>query len=210
MINTKKLALAIAILGSGAFTVASCSDDAADCNPQIYYLDADGDGLGSANIEYATAACEQPSGYVTNFDDPIDIDLERVWSNNMITFTKENNADYTLEANQDRITDNVHITRKEKWPIYNIAVEDLISGPGCSDDVPEGTRWAIGDINNLENLQFSSFLGNAFADCDPTSILNKDAVLHLVKDDIYIKIKFTSWSQSGSGGGFSYERATTK
>ena len=34
-------------------------------------------------------------------------------------------------------------------------------------------------------------------------------VVHLITDNIYIDIKFTSWGQgSGAGGGFSYERST--
>ncbi|MCX5654761.1 MAG: autotransporter-associated beta strand repeat-containing protein, partial [Planctomycetota bacterium] len=32
--------------------------------------------------------------------------------------------------------------------------------------------------------------------------------MHLISEDIYIDIKFTSWTSGGAGGGFSYERAT--
>ena len=35
----------------------------------------------------------------------------------------------------------------------------------------------------------------------------QDLVLHLITDNIYMDIKFTSW-KSGKGGGFSYERST--
>ncbi len=51
------------------------------------------------------------------------------------TFTKSNNADWTLEANQDRITDNVWITRANNSGIFNIATEteaDGSSGNGIS------------------------------------------------------------------------------
>jgi hypothetical protein len=33
-------------------------------------------------------------------------------------------------------------------------------------------------------------------------------VVHLITDDIYIDIKFLSWTSGGAGGGFSYERST--
>jgi hypothetical protein len=35
----------------------------------------------------------------------------------------------------------------------------------------------------------------------------QDLVLHLITENIYMDIKFTSW-KSGKGGGFSYERST--
>jgi hypothetical protein len=36
--------------------------------------------------------------------------------------------------------------------------------------------------------------------------VGKDLVMHLIDDDIYLNIKFTSWSV-GKKGGFSYERS---
>ena len=33
-------------------------------------------------------------------------------------------------------------------------------------------------------------------------------VVHLITDDIYINIKFTDWTSSNHGGGFSYQRST--
>ena len=38
-------------------------------------------------------------------------------------------------------------------------------------------------------------------------ILNKDAVVHLKSDNIYLSIKFLAWSAFGAGG-FSYQRST--
>ena len=32
--------------------------------------------------------------------------------------------------------------------------------------------------------------------------------MHLVQDQIYLNVKFLSWTSSGGGGGFSYERST--
>ena len=123
-----------------------------------------------------------------------------VWSGSSITFTKANGADPTDPANQDRITDNVIITRdNDGGQIFNIAVETTDN----KNNSPAGTRWALGRTSNLENLTFSTFRGTI----EPRDVVGEDMVLHLVDDDIYLNVKFTSWSQ-GKQGGFSYERAT--
>ncbi|SVD98632.1 uncharacterized protein METZ01_LOCUS451486, partial [marine metagenome] len=65
-----------------------------------------------------------------------------------VTFTKEDNADYTLEENQDRITDNVWITRAEQKPLFNIAAEaSYNSAPTLYLNAvgsPENTEWGFG------------------------------------------------------------------
>ncbi|NQX81161.1 MAG: hypothetical protein HRT66_04075 [Flavobacteriaceae bacterium] len=50
-------------------------------------------------------------------------------------------------------------------------------------------------------------------DWEPTMVVGENMVLYLIEENIYIDIKFTSWSEGngdgeGSGGGFSYERST--
>ena len=52
---------------------------------------------------------------------------ESVWTGDVITFTKVDDADPTLATNQDRITDNVWITRDnaEGGQIYNLVSEVL-------------------------------------------------------------------------------------
>jgi hypothetical protein len=56
-----------------------------------------------------------------------------------ITFTKENFADWTLEENQDRITDNVWITRQDIQGLYNAFDQD--SWPGNAIGGPSNTEW---------------------------------------------------------------------
>lgn len=36
----------------------------------------------------------------------------------------------------------------------------------------------------------------------------QDIVVHLITNDIYIDLKFTSWTSGNIGGGFAYERST--
>ena len=51
---------------------------------------------------------------------------EKVWTSDIITFTKTDNSDESLAENQDRITDNVWITRKlSGGQIYNAVVRVL-------------------------------------------------------------------------------------
>ena len=122
-----------------------------------------------------------------------------------MVFTKANYADWTLEENQDRITNNVWITRKDNRSIFNIAAESE-SPNGCSSTAPAGTQWAIGSTaQGVENLTFETFY--EAHGCSPENILNVDMVIWLIAENIYIDIKFLSWTSGGEGGGFSYMRS---
>lgn len=135
---------------------------------------------------------------------------ETFWTGDVITFTKSNNADWTQAGNQDRITDNVWITRQDEAGLFNIAQEDWFSGGLFGTIVgrsPFDTEWAFGSIaDGVENLEFD-FWGTAVG-WRPPDMVGEDMVLHLISEDIYIDIKFTSWTSGGDGGGFSYERST--
>ena len=128
-----------------------------------------------------------------------DTTSSNVWDGPMISFSKADGADHTLESNQDRITSNVWITRGNAGQIFNIAKENSAD----KEDSPIGTLWAKGTIDNIDNLTFTQFrmIGQ------PKNIVGSDLVLHLVEDDIYLSVKFTSWSQ-GQKGGFAYQRSS--
>ncbi len=123
------------------------------------------------------------------------------WRGSTITFNKSNGANPNLEENQDRIRENVWITRGNTGgQIFNIAINNSAD----KTESPVGTEWAIGTLDELESLTFNYFR-NAIS--RPKSVVGKNLVLHLIEDDIYVNVKFTSWSQ-GKRGGFSYERST--
>ena len=109
-----------------------------------------------------------------------------------------------MQANQDSITNNVRITRAIDKGIFNIAKET-----GYTTNMsPADTEWAFGTTANIDTMTFRNWQvthGN-----NPLNTLNKDMVLHVITDDIYIDIKFTSWTIGGLGGGFSYERSTNQ
>lgn len=128
-----------------------------------------------------------------------------VWTGPTMTFTKAHAADWTLAANQDHITDQTWITRKDNEGIFNIAMETT----AVRASSPLNTEWSYGQAADWATLTFGTWF--AWQDSNPSSTLNRDAVLHLVAEDIYIDIKFLSWEGSfaaGGRGGFSYERST--
>ena len=118
----------------------------------------------------------------------------------MVQFSKKDGADFSQESNQDRITSNVWITRGNGGQIFNIAKENSANKANS----PAGTLWAKGNVNNIDNLTFEPFRQ---AVGQPKAVVGSDLVLYLVDDDIYLSVKFTSWSQ-GKEGGFAYERSS--
>lgn len=124
-----------------------------------------------------------------------------IWTGTDLTFSKANNANPSEESNQDRLTDKVWITRGNNGgQIYNAKTE----GSASKSNSPDGTEWAIGDIADIATLNFRPFRS---AVSSPKNVEGKDLVLHLIDDNIYLKVRFTSWSSS-KGGGFSYVRST--
>lgn len=132
--------------------------------------------------------------------DPMDINFT-IWTGADLTFTNPDDADPTLEENQDRISDNVWLTRDKEGQIFNIKTE---SSPDKSTS-PVDTEWAKGKTSNISALDFKPFregLGK------PKDLENVDLVLHLVTDDVYIDVRFESWSEGKDKAGFSYTRST--
>lgn len=127
-------------------------------------------------------------------------DTRTLWSGATLTFEKTANMDPNQSANQDRLTENVWLTRgNDGGQIYNTQVEDTYD----KDQSPAGTLWAVGDINNIDNLSFKSFRETV----KPKEVIGKELVLFLVEDNIFLSVKFTKWSQEKEGG-FAYDRST--
>jgi len=129
---------------------------------------------------------------------------QEVWNGNFIEFTKDSLADWTLEENQDRITENVWITRKNIRGIYNIAVENGFSHLNGS---PIDTEWAFGTTAEYDQLLYEPW--SSAIDSMVNLMIGEDMVVHLITDDIYIDIKVLEWGITQAGGGYvRYERAT--
>ena len=125
-----------------------------------------------------------------------------LWEGANMTFTKPNGADSSLAENQDRITENVWLTRGNQGVLYNAVNE----GTANNNSSPVGTEWAEGSFADLASLNFTNFR-SACPNNKPKDVVGTPLVLHLIQDDIYIEITITSWAQ-GKVGGFTYQRTT--
>ena len=122
-----------------------------------------------------------------------------IWTGPMIDFTNLAGSDPTQPASQDQITLDVWLTRGYTRGLFNAALES-----GYTSLSPVGTEWAYGELGNYASLNYQTWV--AWNGKSPPSMVGQDAVLHIIPDDIYLAIEFTSWN-IGSGG-FSYSRST--
>ncbi|MEQ8525225.1 FG-GAP-like repeat-containing protein [Gracilimonas sp.] len=134
--------------------------------------------------------------------------IPTIWSKNdsTLTFTKANFADWTQAANQDRITDNVWLTRQDEQGLFNYADE---TGWNGGDISPSGTQWAFGNTDNLGTLTFDTWQYTILDSLgyDLPSMVGLEMVVYIESDNLYLDLTFDSWTSNGNGGGFSYTRA---
>ena len=94
-------------------------------------------------------SCSDGDDIVDNIDN-----TPTIWKGSLISFEKLDNADPNLSSNQDRITDNVWITRgNDGGQIYNIAKENISD----KNSSPVDTEWALGTLDDIESLTFNKF-----------------------------------------------------
>ena len=138
---------------------------------------------------------------------------QTVWDGQTITFSKANNADFTQEQHQDRITADVWLTRGSGGGLFNIYNESSYN-QGVS---PSQTLWAIGESSDndlvFENFRDFYTLGGNRPPINTQIVLKLTQGTTQESDDIHIDLTFTSWTsggsgQDGGGGGFSYTRST--
>ncbi|TLP79083.1 thrombospondin type 3 repeat-containing protein [Maribacter sp. ACAM166] len=133
--------------------------------------------------------------------------LAFIWDGPKIIVEKISNTDWTEAENQDFLTDNVILTRDINKSLFNIAKE--ASYGEMDHQSPLDTEWARGTTADLGTLNFSPWADDmSFIEWCPPCFENREFVLHLISDDIYIDVKILSWEEEFRGGGFSYERST--
>jgi hypothetical protein len=140
-----------------------------------------------------------------------------VWSGPTITFTKMgfDPTDTTDPLNQDRLTNNVWLTRGGSEGIFNVA-------PGREAAYirytsPADTQWAtsVMSANTGKTIAAANWAQLSFTDWAPSyggpgsalgaNITTHNAVVHLLTDDIYLDLSFSFFT---SGGDFTYTRST--
>jgi hypothetical protein len=133
-----------------------------------------------------------------------------VWTGPAFSFSKASGANHMLPANQDQLTSSVALTRANTQGMINILGEASFTASS-----PAGTLWATalnnpGDTiaaTNWAALDFTTWTA-AYAGNISGNILNQNAVVHLVVEDAYLDLRFTSFQGGGSGGAFAYQRST--
>jgi hypothetical protein len=153
---------------------------------------------------------------------------QTVWSGLTFNYTHADGLNPTDPANQDRITNEVWITRGQFGGGLLNAAPPTGSDPADCDPIfgcnyqhnlsPVDTEWATSRMlansdktiaaTNYQNLAFTNWEG-AYSNQVGVFILDsnyRNAVVHLIDQNIYLDLQFTGWSSRG-GGGFSYLRS---
>ncbi|MFH1853586.1 MAG: T9SS type A sorting domain-containing protein [Candidatus Neomarinimicrobiota bacterium] len=120
-----------------------------------------------------------------------------------IYFEKQDYANWNLPENQDRITDDVWLTRQNNNGLFNIAVE------GSCDDYtsPSGTEWWWGPTNQFDPTEDSYEAFKPAANFELSDLPESVMSLHLIDEDRYYDVYFHDWSCCDNGG-FAYTRMT--
>ena len=167
----------------------------------------------SLSADLNTGEVETQTLTITNSGNSnLNWDIEVDWiTMDSVTFIKENSVDHTLSQHQDRITDDIWITRVQGGAIFNIFYEPNDWHPHN----PAGTEWAAGSFDDIGSVVFETFgtdvLGHSIGDSLNNYFIpnNLPILMHLIDDDIYHEVYFHSWQRGnigGGGGGFSYTR----
>ena len=124
----------------------------------------------------------------------------QVWSGSLTGFAVAAGADWTQATNQDRLTASVWLARATTRGLFNAVSETGYT----SFHSPSNTAWAYGSLTNYAALTYASW--ETWNGHNPPGMVGQDAVLHLLRDDVYLSINFSFWG--GAGGGFTYTRST--
>ena len=126
---------------------------------------------------------------------PVATEAATIWNGPPVS---ESNA-----TEPDKITANVWLTRGGSQGLFNAKTESFFTHFFS----PADTKWADGTTANYASLSYTDW--NTWSKNihgGPPNTVGVNAVVHLITDDIYIDITFTSWG--GVGGAYSYQRAT--
>ncbi len=101
---------------------------------------------------------------------------------------------------QDYLTPGVALTRDTSQGLFNAATEVAYTHTFS----PQDTEWAYGLLANYSSLSYTDW--EDWNGKHPPNMVGQPAVVHLISENIFLSLTFTSWG--GNGGGFSYVRST--
>ena len=119
----------------------------------------------------------------------------------IVTVSKENYADRFLEENQDRIADDVWISRDTGGGFFNAVTKNT----GSSEGVIEGTEWAEGPSLRPQG-PYDEYRESYD---DPQYWIGNPYTLYVESTRKYYDLIVDFWQGSAEGGGFSYHRWET-
>lgn len=138
----------------------------------------------------------------------VSLKAQTFWTGPNITYThtSADAADPLNPASADQITPGVWITRATTLGIFNSVSQTSYgaqgtAGSGTPEGSPSDTEWAIGSTFDTNSLSFGSW----DAVLHGAQGVGQQAVLHLINENIYISIEFTSF---GNDGTYTYIRST--
>lgn len=120
-----------------------------------------------------------------------------IWDGPIISFNHANNAGLSV---QDYLTPGVSLTRDITQGLINATTETAYTHIFS----PEDTKWAYGSLTDYAALGFTTW--EQWNGAKPLTMVGQPAVVHLLSENIYLSLTFTSWG--GVGGAFSYDRST--
>jgi glucose/arabinose dehydrogenase len=126
-----------------------------------------------------------------------------IWTGPLITFTQA--APYPNTGDRDQLTPNVALTRAAPSGSGTGGIFNAVTETSFTKLVsPAGTKWAVGSLADYATLTYTDW--TTCGGGNPVHNLpGKQLVVHLISDDIYLSLQFTSLP---SGPGLAYIRST--
>jgi glucose/arabinose dehydrogenase len=126
-----------------------------------------------------------------------------IWTGPLITFTQT--APYPNTGDRDQLTPNVALTRAAPSGSGTGGIFNAVTETSFTKLVsPAGTKWAVGSLADYATLTYTDW--TTCGGGNPVHNLpGKQLVMHLISDDIYLSLQFTSLP---SGPGLAYIRST--
>ncbi len=126
---------------------------------------------------------------------------QTIWTGEKIVFSKSGDDNPTQEKYQDRITDQVWLTRGEGGGLYNLKTEEQ-----ATKNSPIGTLWAYGPCQDMDDLEFKTQKEQA-KECGRYQYMSGETFcVYLEEEKIYVEFQITTFDRKSKGSNIQYVR----